>query len=80
MAKLNNNHFGNLSGQIGNLIYRTINGITYVSTKPEKVKISYSAKAVAGRRKFGLVALLSGAMNRVFLINAIWKKAKLPQE
>ena len=52
MAILNHNVLGKLSGKLGNLVFRQINGKTYVSNRPEKYNSTQSFKAANVRNGF----------------------------
>lgn len=48
--------FGPISGKIGDRVYATVNGVTYVRSLPRKTTIPATEKQLIQRAKFGLVS------------------------
>ena len=64
MAEITKSVIGNISGTLGNMVFRNIGGKVIIYTRPHNQKISYTDKSVKNRGKFGMASLLS--------TNALW--------
>lgn len=77
MAKVKSNILGNLSGRIGNVSARIINGLTQIVARPIKFRTNRSEKAVAARALFAsTICFIKGILSNPDL-EAVWLKAKL---
>jgi hypothetical protein len=65
---------GNLSGKVGNLVFRVINGKNYVSKAPGKQKGTISPERKSSAIKFGATGKIAAAINSVPELQDIWKK------
>jgi len=66
---------GNLSGRIGDKIYRTVNGRTIVSAVPEKREPLNTPEAIVRREKFLFLAKTGSAATQNFIIKSLWAKS-----
>jgi len=71
------NPLGKTSGKIGNTVSRIRYGKEIVYSKPDKVNISSSPKAVAERTKFSFTVRLARLINTVPELSTIWKNSKI---
>ena len=65
---------GNLSGKIGNLVFRVRNGKTYVSKAPGKQKKMLSPERMQHAIKFGVTGKITGLINSISDLREIWQK------
>ena len=79
MARINGSVLGNLSGRLGNLSARTVQGETILGARPSNVNVSQSAAAVSVRNKFAVTTSFAKAVRSVADLSAIWEKAKAPK-
>ena len=79
MARINGSVLGNLSGRLGNLSARTVQGETSLGARPSNVNVSQSAAAVSVRNKFAVTTSFAKAVRSVADLSAIWEKAKAPK-
>ncbi len=64
---------GNLSGKIGNLVFKVMNGKTYVSKAPGKRKAITDPAKLRHAIKFGTTGKIASAINSVPELQDIWK-------
>lgn len=76
MAIVNGNVIGNLSGKLGNLSARTVNGQTILSARPSSFNASQDPASVETRRKFSVTAKFASAVIALPALTATWKKVK----
>lgn len=62
MAKLRNQVFGEISGALGDIVFRDYKGTNIASMRPRNVNISNSASALIRRARFSMAAKLSKAV------------------
>lgn len=72
MAELNQNVLGNVKGKLGNVVFRNLNGKTFISLRPVKYKKSKSAIAKIVRNGFKQVNLFSSTINKNTILKEIW--------
>ncbi|MFZ1289762.1 MAG: hypothetical protein WAR79_06715 [Melioribacteraceae bacterium] len=77
MPILNQNVLGKLSGKLGNLVFRQINGKTYVSNRPEKYNSTQSFKAANVRNGFKQINLFASSINKDPILKSIWGKSQI---
>ncbi len=77
MGIVKKNVLGDISGTVGDKVYKVRNGKQVVSRKPESVKISQSPKAKANMNKFGLTVVLASFVNAVPELKEVWTAAKV---
>lgn len=78
MARVNGNVIGNLSGKLGNLAARTVNGVTILSARPASFLVSNSPDSVAARKRFAVTGVFSKYVFSIPALAEIWTKVKLP--
>ncbi|MCL5031037.1 MAG: hypothetical protein M1480_18680 [Bacteroidetes bacterium] len=75
MARVNGSVIGNLSGRLGNLTARTVNGTTILAARPSSYTPSQAPVVLDIRQKFVVTANLSKQIASFPDINDIWKKS-----
>lgn len=78
MATVKSNVIGNLSGRLGNLSARTVNGKTVLAARPSSYNASNEPKLIFIRSKFTVTVKFSGKVVSLPTLAAIWKKVKHP--
>ncbi len=76
MASLSGNVIGNLSGKLGNLSARTINGRTVLAARPSSYNASQEPQSLEVRQKFSVTASFSKFILSLATLDEIWKKVK----
>lgn len=76
MASLSGNVIGNLSGKLGNLSARTINGRTVLAARPSSYNASQEPQSLEVRQKFSVTASFSKSILSLATLDEIWKKVK----
>ena len=76
MARVKNPILGSYSGRMGNIVYRVINGNTYVSVRPLKYKPSKSVAAKRVKNNFSAVVNLARSVNAVPALKNVWKTSE----
>ena len=79
MARLKGSVLGNLSGKLGNLSARTVQGQTILSARPSSVNVSRADNVVAIRNRFTVTASFAKSVKSIDDLSSIWDKAKLPR-
>ena len=77
MARVKNPILGSYSGRMGNIVYRVINGNTYVSVRPLKYKPSKSPAAKRVKNNFSAVVNLARSVNAVPALKNVWKTSEV---
>lgn len=77
MAQLNTMILGEVNGKLGNLVFRQINGKTYVSNRPRNYKPTKSQTAKKVRGSFAAASKLASLVNADKTISEVWKAAKI---
>lgn len=80
MAKFVKKTLGTAAGAIGDIMFKTRNGNTYIASRPSSQKTPMDEKSVSIRDKFKFLTKLSGAVNHIFWLQYIWKNSKAPGE
>ena len=75
MARLNNSVIGEISGKMGNLVVRKMNGQEFVSQRP--VKYRKTKKKVPDRQKMQSAVQFSRTVNNSEKLKLIWGKSKI---
>jgi len=75
MAEITKNVIGNISGTLGNMVFRNIGGKVIIYTRPHNQKISYTEKSVKNRGKFGMASLLSTNALQLPGIKEVWNSS-----
>ena len=68
--------FENASGKVGQFVIKNFRGKKVLITRPSKIKISRTAKAVSARKNFAATVIISKAANSIPIIKEIWRSAK----
>ncbi len=76
MAILNGNVIGNLSGKLGNLSARTVNGQTILAARPSSFNTNYDPAVLEVRQKFAVTAKFASAIIALSSLLSVWKKVK----
>lgn len=76
MAILNGNVIGNLSGKLGNLSARTLNGRTVLSARPSSFNASQDPASIAVRARFSVTAKFSSQVISLPSLLSVWKKVQ----
>ena len=77
MARLTKAVLGELSGKIGSLVVRKVNGKQFVSLRPDHYKKSKSTKAIYEKNKFSAVVKFARTINSIPHIKNVWQKSNL---
>ncbi len=77
MVRIKNRILGNPEGKLGHVVYRTMNGKTFASTRPERYNSSHSPKAKLNRNRFGIAIEFAKFINSIPNLKEIWKSAKI---
>lgn len=76
MAIVNGNVIGNLSGKLGNLSARTVDGRTILAARPSSFNASQEPAVLEVRQKFSVTAKFASAVLALATLVSIWKKVK----
>ncbi len=76
MAIVNGNVIGNLSGKLGNLSARTVDGRTVLAARPSSFNASQEPAVLAVRQKFSVTAKFASAILSLASLVSIWKKVR----
>jgi hypothetical protein len=77
MAVIKKKILGEISGNLGDVIFRTRNGKTVVYSKPSKLKVSKSESSIKVKNRFGLVVSLAKEIISDETLSLIWNKSKV---
>ena len=72
MAKLKKQVLGKISGALGDIVFREVNGKNVVGVKASNVNVSTDAASIARRAKFTLSAKLAQCINSHQKLKGIW--------
>lgn len=78
MARVSGNVLGNLSGKLGNLSARTLEGQTILAARPSSFEVSQSEASIAARAKFAVTGTLAKHIMDIAVLALVWAKSKLP--
>ena len=76
MAIVNGNVIGNLSGKLGNLSARTVDGHTILAARPSSFNASQDPAVLQVRQKFSVTAKFASAILALTSLVSIWKKVR----
>lgn len=76
MAIVNGNVIGNLSGKLGNLSARTVDGRTVLAARPSSFNASQEPAVLTVRQKFSVTAKFASAILALTSLVSIWKKVR----
>lgn len=77
MGRLNRKTLGDVKGKLGNAVFRTVNGKTFISIRPDSYNTGKSKAAKQNRKRFQAAAKFAQVVNKDPDLSACWKKAKL---
>ncbi len=77
MAIVNGNVIGNLSGRLGNLSARTVEGKTILAARPSSFNVNYCPAVMQVRQKFAVTGNLAKNILSLSTLEAIWKTVKV---
>ncbi|HRI45926.1 MAG: hypothetical protein KF721_08420 [Ignavibacteriaceae bacterium] len=72
MAKVTKQILGQLSGKLGSLVYRQINGKTFVSVRPQKYNVTNTEESKKVKSGFRNLVRFSSFLNSIPEIKAVW--------
>ncbi len=78
MARITGSVLGNLSGKLGNLSARTVEGQTILAARPSSFEVSQSPASIAARAKFAVNGNFAKYVLDIEVLESIWQKSKLP--
>lgn len=78
MARVSGNVIGNLSGRLGNLSARTVDGHTILSARPSSFNGNQSPEAIAIRERFAVTGKFASIIQDIPDLMSIWQTVKLP--
>jgi len=76
MAVVKGNVLGNLSGKLGNLSARTVEGRTILAARPSSFNVNYDPAVVEVRQKFAVTANFAKNISAISTLSEIWKNSK----
>jgi hypothetical protein len=78
MAAVKGSSLGNLSGKLGTLSARTINGRTIMAARPASFKDSRTQKHADAKQKFKVTRVFASKITALPVLYTIWKQKKKP--
>ena len=78
MAAVKGSALGNLSGKLGTLSARTINGRTIMAARPASFKDSNTQKHADAKQKFKVTRVFASKITALPVLYTIWKQKKKP--
>ena len=78
MARLDNGILGEVSGKIGNLTFRKMNGKNFVSVRPKHYYVTKKKEEVASKRRFTVLVKFAKYVNSIPLLSELWKHTDVP--
>jgi hypothetical protein len=77
MGRLKNTILGNVTGKVGNIVFRVKGKKSYAYAKPQKVKVSQKQEAKEARSKFTPLSKFGSFINSIPELKYFWKKADI---
>lgn len=77
MARFNPGPLGRVTGQVGNVVFRRMNGKYFISVRPEHYKASQTEKAKNTRNGFGICVKFAKTIAKIPDLAEAWKAANL---
>jgi hypothetical protein len=77
LAELKQSVIGKLSGKLGNVVFRQLNGKTFISVRPVKYKPTKSELAANVRSGFVQINLFASTINKDPILKSIWQVTKI---
>jgi len=78
MARAVKKPLGGTRGRVGDVIYRYMNGRTFISVYNGDIKVSQTKEAKNNRSKFGNTIMFSKAVNSVIDLKKVWDFSNSP--
>lgn len=72
MARVNEQLLGRINGKIGNLVFRNINGRTFVSRRPKKYNIKGTKESSKVKNGFKNLITFSSFVNSIPILHNLW--------
>ncbi|MCZ7604009.1 MAG: hypothetical protein M5R37_14190 [Melioribacteraceae bacterium] len=72
MARVDQQLLGVVNGKIGNLVFRRVNGKTFVSNRPQKYNITGTEESTLVKNGFKNLIMFSAYLNSIPLIKTVW--------
>src|ERR1035437_11200489 len=77
MGRLKNTVLGNVTGKVGDIIFRVRGKKSYLYSKPKQVKVSQKQEAKEARSKFNPLSKFGSFINSIPELKYFWKKADI---
>jgi hypothetical protein len=77
MGSLKNTVLGNVTGKVGDFVFRVRGKKSYLYASPKKVKVSQKQEAKEARSKFNPLSKFSSFINSIPELKYFWKKADI---
>ncbi len=71
------NILGTITGRIGDIVVRTVNGKSVASVRPSKYNASQSSQAVFNRNRFSVTVSFAKYVNFIPLLSKVWSTARI---
>jgi hypothetical protein len=75
MAELKKKVLGQVTGAVGDMVFRERYGLNYISTRPTSFMPGMDPASIARRGRFALTAKTSVSINRIAELKALWSAA-----
>lgn len=76
MARAKGGIFGKITGKIGNVSVRNVNGKTIISARPQHFKVSQEPQCIETRQKFAVAIAFAQGVSCLPTLREIWKLNK----
>jgi hypothetical protein len=77
MAIIKKNILGQVTGKIGNMVIRTVNGKSVASIRPANYNASQTPQAISNRKRFAVVVNFAKYINSIPLLSQVWYCAEV---
>lgn len=77
MAKLDEQLLGKVSGKLGNLVYRNINGKTFISVRPPKYNVTNTKESRKVKKGFKNLIAFASFVNKIPELKKVWSKREV---
>lgn len=77
MARLKSQTFGVINGKVGNVVYRQVNGKTFVSIRPDKYNVTDTEKSAKVKNGFKNLVKFSSYINSISILKAVWSDKRI---
>lgn len=72
MARATKKPLGGARGRVGDVIYRYMNGKTFISVYNDEIKVSQTKEAINNRSKFGTAIKFAKSVNSISDLKKVW--------